>query len=1162
MKKNALHDHNLTSTEKKLFNPDTQLSFDDFDENYYCMIQKFLCISFLLVISLSTNAQIFTQNFDTSTSVLDYMSGTPNIGEFTEISNSSKTPTSITAGALRFQKKDVISSYFYRNPNPPLTPTPTFIQMKFDFEVTNNDQNHPDNRREIPFYFGPNFGKAGTSIKDVHSRFGLGISATSGNFFLKILDNGSSKSSDFSGKQTITFVVNNSGASQSYKAPDASTETIANDTWEVWVGATKVFNDIVSKNGDLDLGSFKFQYNSFLPNATLDFDNFEMKDFLTNSTPTPDTQSLVHPHIWASNSDREKILKNIEEHNWASSLFNQLKRRHAARKANHPTNPMEEIALIPSIPGDRTQHRTLLNVGAECAILYYLTEEDVYAQIAADILHQYVTMLSTQDPLTFEWYTTNFNHLTQTRELFTRVGIMYDFVQPYISKSGTTVYDITSNSQKAFDFDLSQKAFEVMAENVLRVGGLGSNHSVLELPGALYNVLCMENDAVRESYFDRLWNGDSKQDGIKWMIDNFTEEEGLWPESAGYSKFTQALFIQLMNVIDRYKPDLNIVTNNQKILEGIFIYENQKYPNGAVMAYGDIGRQFNDHGYIFRNVIALADRKGLNALKNRAATTLQKLYTEQGGYNPQIINQRLEWNNPLELLWGVPIDPSISPLGEPQYSTVKTTHAGIIMQRNYVESNNEDNGLMYYTGGGTYVHAHATGIDMELYGAGYVIGPDYGADNFGSDIHEQYAVSHAAHNTIIVNGATKRGPKTNGNSTWQNIVAPITLEASEPKAYAKSIADNFSFSTQFLDDTINDLEQQRTNSIVRTSPTSGYYIDIFRSISKKENTYHDYLFHGLGDAMQIKTGTDLLPLVDTPKRFQNDTGDTRKQPGWRWFSKAKTSAATTDPITARFHVAFDNKYLHVSVPGGIEKEYSAALAPPTKQVRNGYDKKDTQLFVMRKYGEAWDEPFIAIYEPSSNAKSTIKSTEYLYTNTKVVGVKVVSTVNEEEITDLILSNERPEESIALPELHTTFTGRFAIIRTKMSKAMDQTEVSLYIGDGQQLVFNGRTLDADQGKAYLEYRLDTQVLSVPEHSDKNDFVTLYPNPTTDKLEIRLPRQAEQFQITLHSIYGQLVQSEIVSATNGKVHLDLSHHANGIYFVKLNLDKPIFLKLVKE
>ncbi|MFC2110019.1 T9SS type A sorting domain-containing protein [Bacteroidota bacterium] len=1270
------------------------------------MLKTYILFSLLIIFSISINAQVFKQDFSASNTVSDYVSSVPDLGEFSEISNSPEVVTSITNGRLRFHKTAVGTSYFYRTPSPDLTPEPTFIQMKFDFEVSNNDPSHPDNRRNIPFYFGPSYNAQGASVNSSFCTFGLNISAVDGNFFLTV-EPGGTTSTEFSGKQSITFVANKTGSTQTYTAPNATTESIANNKWEIWVGNTKVFDDVSARKPELSFGSFKMQYNSFLPIATLDFDNFEFKDFLHEYATAPPTQSLVHPHIWVSPSDRQGILDNIANHAWASSLFNQLKTRQSSLKTSHSSNPAAILNQIPEIPGDRTNHRNRLNSAAESAFLYYLTGDEDYAQISADILNHYVKLLSVQDPLTFEFYTGSFNHLIPPRELFPRVAMIYDFVQPYLSKQGTTVYDLDSGTRVPFNFATSQKAFEVMADNVILVGGNNSNHPVLELPGGLYSVLSMEDDAIRAAYFDKLLNGkaNSRQPGMNWMLDRFSDGDRLWPESTGYAKFTHSIFLQALSIADNYKPELNLIDDNKDLLESIFIYENFLYPNGATMAYGDIGRTFNDHSPIFRNILAIADRNGYTDLKERAASTLKKIYTAAGGYVPVIEDQRLEWNNPLQLLWGVHIDDSVSGLGEPQYGTVTATHAGVVMQRNFVETDNEQYGLMYYTGGGTYVHAHATGLDMEFYGAGYVIGPDHGGDagGYGTTLHEEYAVSHAAHNTIIVNGTTKRGVPSSG--TWDKIVDPIVLQASEPKVKENPIAENFSFSTQFLDDNINNLDQQRTNSIIRTSATSGYYVDIFRSVSNTTNNFHDYLFHGLGDVMKIKTGDALLALTNTPNRYPVASGTPRNQPGWQYYTNPKTSALTSNAITARFDLMATNAYLHVSVPGGVEKEYSSALAPPTEDVKNGYDKKDTQMFIMRKYGEAWDQPFIAIYEPSGNAESTVKETSTIFSNNKVVGVEVTSEVGGQKIVDIILSNPDNQGVLNLSEYDLSFSGRFGIVRVKVVN--NKTNVSLYIGEGNQLTFNGETLNSDnEDKGFLEYTLDYKYKFSPKadnftirtvgescfgekngllqiaakeendytvtfdgnsqkfttdvtfddlepgqynlcisidgddfeqcyqlvieegrtlsgkidvkkntanvslnsgggpyavfkngsflyetelkefsvevrHGDKLEVkaneacqgslakaidlmqdVKTYPNPTKGNFEMYLSDELDSVYIETYNIHSQLISSGRCDLDSGKILLNIEDKPNGIYFVKVHTEKPVFVKVIKE
>jgi hypothetical protein len=55
---------------------------------------------------------------------------------------------------------------------------------------------------------------------------------------------GRRNSMSFDGVQAVTWALNNSGRALTYPAPDGTTEAVADDRMDVWVGRSKVFNDI------------------------------------------------------------------------------------------------------------------------------------------------------------------------------------------------------------------------------------------------------------------------------------------------------------------------------------------------------------------------------------------------------------------------------------------------------------------------------------------------------------------------------------------------------------------------------------------------------------------------------------------------------------------------------------------------------------------------------------------------------------------------------------------------------------------------------------------------------------------------------------------------------------------------------------------------------
>lgn len=1109
--------------------------------------------------STSSSAQIFIQDFSASTDISSYISATPDSGQFSGISNSAEVVSSITNGQLRMVKTANTASYFYRTPSPALSPVPNFIQLKFDFEASNQDQ--VTSTREIPFYFGANYTSAGVPIATAYCRFGIGISTSLGKFYLKILDNGNTQSADFSVKQTIIFLANNSGSTQSYPAPNGSSETIANDTWEIWVGTTKVFNDVAVKNPDLELGSFKFQYNSTLPNATLDFDNIEFKDLAVSSTPVG--QSLTHPHIWVENSEKAVILDKIATQTWATTLFNQYKSRVDGLKNSHKINPATYINTIPGFPGDRTKHNAIMTMGYEASLLYWLTGDEDYGQLAADVLAYYTKNIAT---ITGDvpFYTSG-DYLIESREDYTKPPLIYDFVYSFLKKSGTTVYDKDTGTRVPFNFTASETTFKKLADQVFTRGYINSNHSILEAPGALFNLLSIEDDVTRETYFNKFINGTSNQNGLSWMTD-VCNQSGVWPEATGYSIGPHRIILELMEIVDRYKPALNVINANKGILENSFFFENYRYPNTAnVMSFGDAHRDSLNTTDLLERVLTISDRKGYGTLKTQSLEMLKALYKDAGGYIPKVETQSLEWNNPYYLLWGENIvTTNATPITYNR--SINIDYAGIAMQRNSNSADRVESSLMGFTGGAHYVHSHLTGIDMEIYGLGGVLGAmggDVGATDRDSDIFRNYYRIYAGHNTVIVNGKSKGS----GVGAWkadnQLMMSTTKTVAAEPSSLADPIATQFSFSSQVLDDAINNAKQQRVFSVIRTSDNTGYYFDLFRSKSLGTNNFHDYVYHNVGDNVSMYDDTNTpITLNPTTGRYPAVesiySGSSIFFPGWQYFEDVKTSSATTAAIKATIPMTKQGiRYMHILMPGGESREYTACKGPETLQAPVGYDGLKTPIVAVRQYGEAWNKPFVSIYEPSRNMLGTVKTVENLYSGTKIVGAKVTSLVNGKSIIDYVISNENDNEIFTSNIPQISFTGRFAIIRMEVIGA--NTKVSLYIGKGQQLTFMGQTITADtNGKAYTNYTN----LSTNDYLKSEESISAFPNPTSGIFEINVPNFLENIQIELYDVNSKLLESKTHLVKNGKVQLDISNQTQGVYFVKVNLKKSIMLKIIKK
>jgi len=71
------------------------------------------------------------------------------------------------------------------------------------------------------------------------------------------------------------------------------------------------------------------------------------------------------------------------------------------------------------------------------------------------------------------------------------------------------------------------------------------------------------------------------------------------------------------------------------------------------------------------------------------------------------------------------------------------------------------------------------------------------------------------------------------------------------------------------------------------------------------------------------------------------------------------------------------------------------------------------------------------------------------------------------------------------------------------------------------------------------------------------VQVFPNPTSGQLHLRSYELQENTEYQIYSVVGQLLQSEIVNLQS-EIEIDVSHLANGMYFLKIGNKVVKFIK----
>ncbi len=239
-----------------------------------------------MVISTATkiNAQtIFSQSFGTTT-LSDYISAsTPTSSQWNAIGTSGAGVTiSVAANNLSFTRSTANVGSFSRTTD--FSPTPDAIKYVFDLTISGNTAAQTT---AAVWQVGSGFGttNAAESTANTYGRFGINFTTTDGTFSIRDVTNGTS-SSNFSGTQTITWILNNSGSSLNYTDPSVSSSALANDTADLWVGTTLVLNDVAIQTVAQTMTDLKFAFT--VGSGTITMDNFSI-----TAIPEPSACALL-----------------------------------------------------------------------------------------------------------------------------------------------------------------------------------------------------------------------------------------------------------------------------------------------------------------------------------------------------------------------------------------------------------------------------------------------------------------------------------------------------------------------------------------------------------------------------------------------------------------------------------------------------------------------------------------------------------------------------------------------------------------------------------------------------------------------------------------------------------------------------------------------------
>lgn len=681
-------------------------------------------------------------------------------------------------------------------------------------------------------------------------------------------------------------------------------------------------------------------------------------------------------------------------------------------------------------------NREILDLAEEAAFLYWLSGEEKYAVFASDIFMKYAEgMFYREPPQTFENHGNALLMGLQTFEVIHEgvvepFTICYDFLYSYLK-------------EKNADLKMIQDVFRKWADQEIKFGVPDNNWNLMQARFITFLAIALEDDDFyadgkgQQYYIDQVLNQNSeKQKALKDVVKNYDQENGVWPEVAGYNMLVANDMLEIYCLMDKTLNN-NLLGQFPIVEKANLVIFQYLFPNGFTVAYGDA-----KHSRLRFNALELLIsqfRKYAVPEKEKLITGQLKRFMEDGAYNRDKISSLFQLFFYVEDLMEVPSAASFSELVTP---TFYAPNVSWLVQRN---GNSPENGMMVSKNASLGNHSHTNGINIELYAKGMVIAPDCAAGvSYWSEDHRDYYSRFAAHNTVVVDGI----------SDYRNMRG--TLAFSVNSVYPKSGSSNplhsdFTFSDVSFIEPSTDATQQRVTGTIRTSKTSGYFIDIFRSARNDRNDKkHEYLFHSQGNPIVL---TDFEGNQISGKETDELSSAKGDLVGYDYFKNKKT-VKSGENFVAHFRMpSILNQILNVNLwmkgNGGreiftVEAPYSRAINE--ESVPEELYHKPLPTLVVRQNGEAKTKPFVAVIDAFNQSEGqSVKHVEYFSPeneNPGFVGIHVQSKKNRH---DFIYNDENPESKNQFKT--RAFQGSFG--------AYSIIENSL----GSILLHNGQLLDA-------------------------------------------------------------------------------------------------------
>ena len=637
---------------------------------------------------------------------------------------------------------------------------------------------------------------------------------------------------------------------------------------------------------------------------------------------------------------------------------------------NKVTGKMEETSPAKTGCNIAGVNRYIIGIARDAARIYAATGDMRYGQMAAKVFDVYMKGIAYRNvPI-------DLNHGHQQ----TLVGMTtFEVIHEDVINELTQMYPLIKNLVKE-DQAIIESGFKKWAENIIANGVPHNNWNLFQADFIVKIALVLQDNQAyadgkgKQYYLDYIVNQNSiRQWSMNKLIDfGFDANSKTWYESPGYSTTVLSSICDFANMLDE-KAGIDLFKQRPILTEAVKTSAEYLFPNRMIAGFGDTHPGYLNTGGI-NHILKYATRhknknliSEMNLLKNAVApkapiSEIEK-YTSTLFYAPNV-----SWI---------------------------AMRSGMDKQHDLMASINASLGN----------HQHANGISLELYGKGYVLGPDAGIGRTlysGLDYLEYYS-QMPAHNTVVVDGVSSY-PVMMSQHAFKVVASypevskeqPASKKLSEWKLSgdnASPLKDKMTYATVSFIEPETQALQQRTTAIVKTSNKGGFYIDVFRS-KKIEggDKIHDYFYHNLGQEMKVMDAASGQPLDMKPTEELAFAGGHLYAYSYIYDKK---SAEMQNSVKTQFVTKIlDDKVVEamdgqreITMTMWMKKDENRTIFQALSPVNLEYERMPNQpykvdeqpvlTFVARQKGEAWNHPFVCVYEPSSDTEpSDIASVDY------------------------------------------------------------------------------------------------------------------------------------------------------------------------------------------